>query len=226
MTQTQKYFAALLVFAASCSPATLVKPLKKGEDAVSVNLGGPLIGLGDATVPVPLSGITYAHGWKDKLTVFGRLHTTSALFGVAHLEPGLLWQVHEQRGWLPALSIGPSMHFMLDRWEGNGRIYPQIDCHGWWRTSAAGDSLHDHFLYAGFSNWIEWRKTGTAERAQENHWLPTFQIGHSWCNARWRYTLEARYIAPFTSNTNIVVDYKVVGNSGAFGTYFSITRTF
>ena len=37
----------------SCAPSRIIKPLNKGEKAVSINAGGPLIGFAGTKIPVP-----------------------------------------------------------------------------------------------------------------------------------------------------------------------------
>ncbi|MBK6342587.1 MAG: hypothetical protein IPF41_08375 [Flavobacteriales bacterium] len=43
---------------------------------------------------------------------------------------------------------------------------------------------------------------------------------------KWNYTIESKWIAPFTSNEKLVVDYISPGSRGALGLYLSTTRLF
>jgi hypothetical protein len=53
------------------------------------------------------------------------------------------------------------------------------------------------------------------------------QLGHDLNWKSWTFKTEFKFIAPFTSNENLVVDYKSIqGNFGATGFYFGFTKRF
>ena len=87
------FFGIILV---SCSPSRHVVPLKKREQAIAISVGGPIVNIpGIATMPVPLSSITYGRGLTNNTTVFGTWHTTAAVYGVAQFDIGAthsLWR--------------------------------------------------------------------------------------------------------------------------------------
>jgi hypothetical protein len=218
------YFAVLGL--ASCAPSTFVKPLEKGQYAATANLGGPLIGFAGTTIPVPMTGLAVGYGATEKTTAFARIHTTSALFGVAQLELGATHQFADSRGWVPGFSASAQAHFMFDRWEHNFRFYPQVDLNAFWNLGKEETNNPKDFVYLGASNWLELRKIGTGGRAQETNLLPAIHGGYTLVKEKYNYALECKYIAPFTSNQSLVADYKSPSNNGAIGVYFSITRKF
>jgi hypothetical protein len=63
------YGLLLFIFGAqSCAPSRIVKPLEKGEQSLTANLGGPLIKFGSAPIPIPLTSVMYARGISNKTT--------------------------------------------------------------------------------------------------------------------------------------------------------------
>jgi hypothetical protein len=205
----------------ACSPAAMVKPLNKGQWAAGGSFGGPLIGFGDATIPVPFTAVSVGYGVDSNATVTARLYPTAALFGVAQIDAGLLCQWRKSDGWKPGISTLPQATFMIDRWESTARFYPSLDIHAWWDVNDRGD-----FFYAGCTNWFELRNRGAMDREQEEHWIPAVNAGYTLVRQKWNTAFELKYLAPGRSNENLVVDYRMTGNSGALALFVSFTRKF
>jgi hypothetical protein len=219
-----KYFMAVSAAAAllhSCSPVTMVKPLAKKEIAATATLGGPAIGFAGAVVPVPFTSIGVAYGATDKSTVTARVHTTSALFGVGHIDLGVLRQLRAQEGNMPGISVMAQGSFMFDKWQHAFRFYPQIDLNAWWDVGTKGN-----YVYTGAGSWFETRNQGTGGRTQSTHVIPAWNLGFSREREKWSTRFEVKYLAPFTSNQSLTVDYKAPGNSGAIGVYVGFMRKF
>ncbi len=213
------WIAALLLHA--CSPVTMVKPLAAKQKAVTATVGGPLVGFGGAVVPVPFTSVGGAYGYSDKSTITGRFHTTSALFGVMHLDAGLLRQLRAQNGKMPGISAMVQGSFMLDTWEHQFRFYPQLDLNAWWDVGKMGS-----YVYTGASTWYETRSVGTGGRVQSTRVIPAFNLGYSREREKWSTRFEVKYLAPFTSNQSLTVDYKAPGNTGSVGIYVGFMRKF
>ncbi len=58
----------LSVYCTSCAPSRFVKPLAKGEQAINVAVGGPVITYSNLPVPLPLLSATYGYGIDSSLT--------------------------------------------------------------------------------------------------------------------------------------------------------------
>lgn len=219
--------AALLgIILAGCSTTALIRPLKSGQWAVGANVGGPMIAYKGAPVPTPLTGILVARGLADSTTAFARLHTTSALFGVAHLELGGVKEWKAPAKWRPGFSTAPSFHFMFDKWKGRASLYPQLDLNTYCFIGEGRGAKPPDLLHAGVCNWFEPRSTGAEGRTQRRHWLPAFHVGYTMARPKWNYTIETKWIAPFTSNEKLVVDYISPTGGGSLGLYLSATRIF
>ena len=208
----------------SCAPSRIIKPLNKGENAISVNAGGPLIGFAGTTIPVPFSAVTYGHGLSDKSTAFGSIHLTALFFGNFQTEIGLVRELNKYDSinkFIPGISITPMANILVDKWKGNFKFWPQIDVNTYWELNHG-----KHFIYLGMSNWFELANKKAHNEIQQNHWIFNPHIGISGQKEKWNNNLEIKFLAPNYENKNIVVDYKTPFNKGAIGIYYSITRKF
>jgi hypothetical protein len=210
-----------LIFLSSCAPSRFVKPLEKGQKAVNVHLGGPLIGFAGTTIPIPFTSITGAYGLKDNLTVFMGLHTTALAFGVFQTDIGMVKQLKAQNNFLPAITITPALNLAVDKWKGHFKCWPQLDLNGYWHIRKKS-----HFTYLGLSNWFELSGMKAHDEKQTIHWIWNPHLGQSFVFEKWLYNLEIKYLASTTKNLPNVVDFKSFGNTGAVGVFISVTRKF
>jgi hypothetical protein len=214
------HFACIMCFAwlfASCAPTRFVKPLKKGQTAITASLGGPLILYGKTTIPVPLTSIAIGHGYENNITGFAGLHTTALLFGVLQTDIGMVKQLHKQDGWVPGISISPVLNLMIDKWQGKLSVFPEVDAHAYWSYSK-----RQHYAYVGISNWFDLNTKRSEGDVQKTHWFPVLQLGNTIVRPKWSYSLEVKY-APHI-NSPVVVDFQGLGYKTAIGAYFGVTR--
>ncbi len=218
------WFVTLLpiaMFIVGCSPTALVKPLNKGQWSAGGSFGGPLIGFGDLTIPVPFTAVGAGYGLDSNATITARFYPTAALFGVAQVDAGFLYQWRKSERWKPGISTLPQAMFAIDRWEGRASFYPSLDINAWWDVNSRGD-----FLYIGSANWFELRGTGALDREQTQRWIPAFHAGYTISKTKWNTSFELKYLAPGSSNENLVVDYKAPTQNGAIALFVSLTRKF
>jgi len=220
--------SSILVFA-SCSPARFVKPLDKGQTAVTVNIGGPLIDYSGTTIPVPLSSVAVGHGYTKDVTGFAGLHTTALLFGVLQADIGVVKELVKQKKLVPGISVSPVANIMFDKWDHRFSFFPQVDAHAYWNYLKK-----PHYAYVGLSNWFDLHNKLDNGEPQNYHWMPIIELGNTFVKRKWNYTLELKYIAPNRRNISIV-DYAGIGNPdtntgtgqrGAIGFYIGVTRKF
>src|SRR5690554_4808942 len=77
------FIGIIALMLSACGPARFVEPLSKNENAIGIDLGGPMVKVpGIATMPIPFSSVTYGRGVSNKLTIHGSWYTTAAVFGV------------------------------------------------------------------------------------------------------------------------------------------------
>ena len=172
-------------------------------------------------IPMPLTSVSAAYGLKDGLTAFAGIHTTSLAFGLFQTDIGLTQKLLEPKGYRPGLSVSPIANLMLDKWEYNFKLYPEADINAYWNYGK-----HNSYCYTGMFSWFELASKKAFDQDQPHHWLPGFSLGNTFCRSKWNFTIEAKYIAPFYSNRDLVVTYGSFGHSGAVGIYFGATRKF
>jgi len=202
-------------------PSRIVKPLDKGQKAISANLGGPLIGFSGTTIPVPFTSIMYAQGINEKITTYGSIHTTSLLFGVFQTDLGACYGLYYNDSLRIGLSVTPAANIAYDKWEGNFKLWPQVDVNVYWDINPKKS-----FIYLGVDNWFELSKLKAHNETQENNWILNTQIGYTHVRKKWNYNIEAKYLVPYLNNQPNVVEYKGINDKGAVGIYISFTRKF
>ena len=234
MYRIKPIFLLILIGLASCAPARFVEPLKKGQQVITGNFGGPVAKIpGIGNIPIPYTAIGYGRGLTDKTTVFGNLHTTSLLFGIGQTDLGVsqsIWK-NDKMG----VSAQGSMNILVDFYTGANRFWPQVDANYYFKYGKHSkpvqldamckiESKHYNFFYAGLSNWFDPYKTESQGRPNAQFWIPNVQLGHQWIRPKWSYQAELKMLAPNQSNQNIVVNYpSLLNNRGALGLYFGIT---
>ncbi|MDP4637351.1 MAG: hypothetical protein NWR96_10060 [Crocinitomicaceae bacterium] len=227
-------FIGVLLALGSCAPARFVEPLKKGQQVLTGNFGGPVAKIpGIGSIPIPFTAVGYGYGVSDKTTVFGNLHTTSLAFGVGQTDIGVsqsIWK-NDKMG----ISTQGTMNILVDFYTGANRFWPQVDANYYFRYGKHSkpvqldalckiESKHYNLLYAGISNWFDPYKIESQGRPNAQFWIPSVQIGHQWIRPKWSYQAELKMLAPNQSNENIVVNYpSLLNNRGAIGLYFGIT---
>lgn len=225
------WFFVILV-TVGCSSTKFYEPLNKGEQVLTSHFGGPIATVpGIGSIPLPFTSIGYANGVTDRLTAFGSIYPTSLLFGVGQLDLGVNFGLWESSLKNQGLSITPALNTLVDLYTGTNRFWPQLDVNFYsnymtWKTFdefGKLSTIKKNGYYVGLSNWIDPYLTESQGRRNEQFWIPSLQIGHSWNRIRWNYLIECKFLAPIYSNENIVVNYpSVLGDFGALGAYFTL----
>ncbi len=214
-------FPLYLLGFSACNTTRFVKPLKQKEVAVGLDFGGPLINFGKAKIPVPFSSVAVGYGVDSTFTVFGGLHITALAFGTAQLDLGITKQVlAPQKGWIPGISLSPKLNLMADVFKGNFRIYPELGSNFYWKYL----KKQDHFFYLAVASWFDFWPTQKGLPKQYLH--PVFALGHTFENAKMRYTVEAKLIGVNSSNKGGPIQFNGIGDRGTWGFYISVFRKF
>ena len=216
-----KLLFCITLFVTSCAPSRFVKPLDKGQKALTASFGGPTILFSGAPIPMPFTTITYAQGLTANTTAFGSLHFTSGLFGNLQSDLGASYRIYEKPlsygfSTSPALQIAYSVGH-----TGSFRVWPTLDlnfyCHPFKNAS---------YAYAGANAWFEFSKYKAHGEIQQRHVLPNLQMGYVFVKTRWQHQIEVKFLGLGIPNTPTVVSYIGLGGKGSFGVYYTLIRTF
>lgn len=225
-------FTLLATLLFSCAPSRFVIPLERKSHAVAAELGGPMIVYNNLSIPTPLISVTHAYGWKKNTTFHQSLHLTSLAYGTFQYEAGLLKNLFYNEKSKIGSSYTFGANFMIDRWEWQPAVYPNLDWNFYWYLSGQGGKTCDCptgekqkiVFYAGLNNWLELRSTRPHGIAQEKRLLTNPQAGLIIYGRKLNWQLESKWIASSVANNNVVVDYIGYGNKGAAGVYISVFK--
>jgi hypothetical protein len=226
------FYVGLFALFVSCAPTRFIKPLEYKQHAITGSFGGALTNVpGVAVIPIPHTSLGYGYGLHKNTTVYGSWYTTAAVFGVFQMDAGItqsLWRDSLNR---MGITVSPGVNFMVDVFEKNARIWPQLDANyyfdykKWTKETENGkQEQKTNSFYFGFTNWFELQSTRAHVVTQKNRLIFSPQVGHIFERNKWNFTLEVKLMAPYASNQYIVVDYvSPLGKRGALGTFFGCT---
>lgn len=217
---------AMLIIGASCAPARYVKPLEHKQHAVNANLGGALARIpGIGILPMPFTSLGYGYGLKPKTTIHANWYATAAVFGVVQFDAGITQGLWQNEAKTMGVSVSPAVNFMTDVFEKNTHLWPQLDANYYYDyfKKEKKNRINCNHFYIGMTNWFELQGSKAHDQKQTNRVIFSPQIGHTFDRGKWNYTLEVKFLAPYRSNEDIVVDYvSPFGNKGGMGAYFGV----
>lgn len=205
----------------NCAPSRFVKPLAKNQNAISLNLGGPLIHFGKATIPIPFTSIAYGRGITNSTTAFGSVHLTSLLFGNFQTDIGVCQRLYKNDSLKFGITVNPALNMVYDKWNKNFRVWPQLDINFY------KDILKQKaFVYVGLTNWFELSSTKAHNEPVTSRMLINPHVGMTYNTKKWGYTLECKFLQMDKKNKPNVIDYVGINDRGAMGIYLNFVRRF
>lgn len=211
----------LLMLFQNCAPTRFVKPLAKNENAVSANIGGPLIHYGKSVMPIPFTSVMYGRGLTNNTTAFASVHATAMLFGNFQTDIGVCQNLYKFDSLGLGLTVNPAVNMIYDKWNKNFRAWPQLD------VNIYKDILkRKAFVYIGLTNWFELAAKRAHGETQPYHALINPHLGMTYNTKKWGYTLECKFLEMNRKNQPNVVDYVGIKERGAVGIYLNFARRF
>ena len=203
----------------SCSTTRYVEPLEKGEISVGINAGGPLIKFGETVIPIPLSGIYAGYGYKENITIYGSLHTTSLIYKTLQVEAGARKNINEGSGIYPTVSAAFALNGMMDFREYNVRVFPELSINPYWKYGRWK-------TYVGLQTWFDFYKFSDNVYGYGGFFVPSANIGQTIDLGKWEIALEYKRLGFNIPTRNSVVNYIVPNGIGAQGIYLSFSKKF
>lgn len=198
-----------------------MQPLNKNQWQVAASVGGPVIEKDSRIEPIPLSSVSAAYGVSQTLTAFAGIHPGTAVYGVYHVDAGFAHELLAPFNLQPGITYSVDLNAFMDRQDSQFKLYPQLDINAYWLMPYRND-----YFYVGVSNWFELATEKAHKQKQETHWIPSLHTGYTLQYDSYGFTLEMKYLAPFTNNQNLLVDYYSPSQNGSLGAYISMSRKF
>lgn len=199
----------LALLGCACGHATALRPAPRGAVQVEAALGGPVAGIFNLPIPIPLSTVGVRYGIADRLDVSAHAHATSLLFNVAGLDAGATWLALEVDGARPALALSSRLYGFAELGRGQPRAFLELTAAASWRPVP----------------WLTPYVSASA-LAQWGWPVPSLAGGAELRGGRFGLQLELRWYAPFSPTQYMVVDWRSVGGLGAWGVVISPRYTF
>jgi hypothetical protein len=210
-------FVAILFLGGACTASRVVKPLEEKEVQIGLDVGGPRVN----SQTIPLTSLHFAYGFRENLSMFGGIHTTTLGFQTIQLDFGWTYGVLDQKGIVPGIALNTVMNPMISLRDGAFRYYHELTPNFYWELG----SKNKHLFHLGFNNWFDFAP-GTFEIGEGHIWHPSLQAGYRYQMKRFVLAAEYRML---NINKEIVVPQATVPNligSGGHGFYFSVNYRF
>jgi hypothetical protein len=208
---------------AACGTTHLARPVGAGNTRVSGSLGGPVVVLGGAPIPVPLVTVGVAHGFSDAVDLHADLHPLALAFNpptpgsmpILGADMGLA--VHPIPGYRTALTLGANVYGFTNRV--NGVVFSDL-----W-LAGGGRVLPWLTLTGGLHNTVR-LGSNDAELNKRLPWQGTLFLNSAFRIGRVELDLELRWMA-FTENAmNTAPAYVSFGPFGSLGVLLGFHYTF
>jgi len=209
--------AAVAVTLDACSTAHHARPLGAGKQAVHLSIGGPVAGVGEPSLLLPLPTLTYKYGVTDRLDVFGGWHILETFIngGNFFFDVGTSYYILDQDGFIPGVSAALTMSPLLNAHSG----WVAFDLQG--TASWFVDPSNTQLVYVGFHNIV----TPVRDQVLSNPgytWTP--YIGWQGRLLPWLgLGLEIDWHRPYENTTRSVAAYVAPGDQGALAFLLGVT---
>lgn len=210
-------FALLAVFSFGCSTMNGARPLESGQHEIGLIIGGPMVNLGGTGIPVP-SAVLGARSGLSRLMdrpfeIDYGVNLTAIAFGIGQVHVGASWQLMNQAGARPALTLTDRFYLASDGatfWAAN----QQELLFSW--------LVKDQLIYTGLGNYIDFGNLSEHPLRLTpvlGVTIDPFEPGSS------RFHLEARWFA-VNKRPEIEALEWVPSDRGAFGVNFGYSYQF
>ena len=199
----------ILAAATACSTVHGVRPLGKGAVEVDLSVGGPVLELFGAPVPLPLTTVGATVGVSEKTNVHAAVHPTGlALFGTFAADVGASTQLLAPEGARPRLMgdltvIGAGGDVAEGSPEGGVRVFARPNVTASWDWGKNGRST----VYTSLGGFVQPYPGPNA--------LGTTAVGNLWALGPHHLTTQVEWLAPYASSEPAAPYYYAPGDLGA-----------
>lgn len=215
-------FLIVLLGTTACHSTRVVKPLQPKEVMVGLDAGGPFFEFAGASIPAPFSSLLVAYGLDSTFTLLGGANITSAIFGNIQIDLGAVASLYRSKHpVVPNISAGLSVQTITSVFDGSFRLLPVADVNLYWHYWPK----KQHYIYLNWGSWFNlWDRVYNHPPAQV--YFPKLGLGHTFENAKMRYTAEVSYSAMGINNRGVPVLFSGIGGYGVWGAHIGVARKF
>jgi hypothetical protein len=209
----------LLLSLSGCSINHGVRPLGKGKAAVTGSLGGPIVEVFDAPIPLPMTRIGARYGVSDRSDVHLGLHPSMyGFFRLVGVDAGASYLLAPQLGARPAVNLDGTLLFVGgDTAEGDprggSRLFADASALASWSWGERGN-----LAYTGAEFFAQPRPWGLYAAPVVGN---RFQLGE-----HLGLSLEAKWWNPWVDAEDLTLHYIAPGQQGAISLQAGLTVTF
>lgn len=209
----------LVALAAGCSTAHTARPLGKGNSAVHLSVGGPVVGVGVPNTFVPLTTVTFKHGLTDRADVYVGWHVLETFVNRGNLffDIGASYYFLDQKGARPGLSGAVTISPLINSRSGWAMLDFQFT------ASWAIGKRERHLVYVGAHNaFMPVRSEGvkTPPFSFSPYLGGQLRLGKK---RRLGLGLEVKWQRPYVNTKDGVFGYVGVGPLGALSFLGGVT---
>ena len=211
----------LLLLSFGCSTIHGVKPVGKGNVEINASLGGPIVEVFSAPIPIPLTTVGATVGLTETLDVHAAFHPTAAmLMGIVEFDGGASYQFIAPRGAAPRLMgdlslVGAGGNAAPGEPAGGFRLLLQPTVTGSWDWGRKKRQT----VYTALTAFVE--------PAPTFHVIGAWAVGERWgLSPRLHLDTELKWIAPYQSSYYLVTHYYAPANLGAISFQLGLGYTF
>jgi hypothetical protein len=209
----------LLSLLMACGTMSGARPLDPGQHAVGATLGGAIIDVGPATIPLPNVVVEGRSGLQP---VLGRpfdvnygVNATGLAFGIVQVHGGVSWLVLDQNGWVPAVSASNRLYVF------SNHVDRRKDTHAWWFVDQlevlASWDTRPALIYGGVAEYLDFRQPSL---------LLTPVLGAQFhLGERWGIQLEGRHYAINRNKEPLNTMPWITWGPGSLGVTLGVSRT-
>ncbi len=212
--------ALLTLFLSGCTAHSFLEPLGKGNKAVRVAFGGPIVAAFGTHVPVPFLAAGGELGLNDNVNVGGDLHIFPLFYEIAGAEAGAMWFPLSQAGMRPTIGIGGRLLMMGSFRSGvkdRFRAYPIVSMTTAWRHSR-------RLYYLGNDLTLPLTEMDYDPDGSRAIFSPF--VGCKWKLGKgFALGFELKWQAANLGNDQTAVEYTGIGSRGALAPLFTLEKT-
>jgi hypothetical protein len=213
------------ILCGGCSTLNNARPIPEGTHQVGLTVGGPMVMLFGAPIPLPNAVVEGRHGVATlggkPLDVNCGLNLTATAFGILQMHVGASYLILDQDGGVPALSVSNRLFIATNVLGASDKVDPSAE---FWAADqlelTASWLLGDHLLYVGLGQYLDFGNPALTLTPSVG---ADFDLGET---GGFRLHTELRWYAINQPHRVSAVTWVIPDTAGALGFNFGFSYAF